>query len=178
MATPPVFSAGAVLTAAQMNAVGMWKISSQTFSAASAVTFDNVFTSDYRHYRIVVDAIHSSTWTTVWYRLRSGGADNTASNYWYRTAYFNAAWAFDNASATDKALFMLTTTAYNGVAQDIFLPQIAQRTSFSGTQYDHNDPTTRIIGSGYSTTTQFDGIKLYPNAGTITGTATIYGYND
>ena len=178
MATPPTFSAGAVLTAAQMNAVGMWRVSTQSFSSASSVTFDDVFTTDFRHYRIVVDAIHSSTWTYVWYRMRASGADNTASNYWYRTAYFNAAWVFDNASATDKALLMLVTTASNGIALDIFSPQLAQRTSFSGTQYDHNDPTTRIIGSGYSTTAQFDGIKIYPNTGTITGTATIYGYND
>jgi len=178
MATPPVFSAGAVLTAAQMNAVGMWRVSTKTFSAAADVTFDDVFTSDFRNYRIVFDAVHSSTYVNVFYRLRSGGSDNTSSSYWYRSFYVDTALAVNNASGDNKGFFCTITTTYNATAQDIFLPQVAQRTAISGMFYDQHNPYTWVVGGGFVSTTQFDGIKLYPNTGTMTGQATIYGYND
>jgi hypothetical protein len=47
MATPPDFSSGAVLTAAQMNSVGLWKVASGSLSTATT-NFQGCFTSDYR----------------------------------------------------------------------------------------------------------------------------------
>jgi hypothetical protein len=179
MATPPVFSAGAVLTAAQMNAVGMWRVSTKTFSAAADVTFDGVFTSDFRHYRIVFDAKHSATYVSLNYRLRASNADNTTANYWWRATYSSNTTTFYTAGDAQTAGFWANIpTVTNGMSFDVFCPQVTERTSFAGTYYDHNNPFVWNIGSGFVATTQFDGIKIYLPSGTMTGQATVYGYND
>ena len=65
MATPPDFSVGQVLTAAQMNAVGMWLVKSQAIgTGVSSVTVTDAFSADYDNYKIIV----------------SGGTGNALSN--------------------------------------------------------------------------------------------------
>ena len=55
MATPPTFSSGAVLTAAQMNSVGMWLVKTQTVgTAVSSVTVTGAFSADYDNYLILM----------------------------------------------------------------------------------------------------------------------------
>lgn len=55
MATPPVFTSGSVLTAAQMNSVGLWLVKTQTIGAAvSSVTVSSVFNADYDTYQILI----------------------------------------------------------------------------------------------------------------------------
>jgi hypothetical protein len=54
MATPPDFTTGAVLTAAQMNAVGLWLVKTQTVgSAVPDVTVTDAFSADYDNYKIL-----------------------------------------------------------------------------------------------------------------------------
>ena len=58
MATPPTFSSGSVLTAAQMNAVGLWLVKTQTVgTAVSSVSVTDVFSSNYDNN---LDRHHSS----------------------------------------------------------------------------------------------------------------------
>jgi hypothetical protein len=72
MATPPDFTAGQVLTAAQMNAIGLWRITTctATFTGGTAGTVSNgvinigsgntsiavanAFSADFPHYRIIL----------------------------------------------------------------------------------------------------------------------------
>ena len=61
MATPPVFSAGAVLTAAQMNAVGLWEIKTQTIgTGVASFEVTGAFSSDYDNYKIVINSMDAS----------------------------------------------------------------------------------------------------------------------
>ena len=69
MATPPDFTAGQVLTAAQMNAVGLWKVTPTSVtgtgasidsngdvvvsSGGSNVTLNGVFSADFKNYKIL-----------------------------------------------------------------------------------------------------------------------------
>ena len=55
MATPPDFTSGAVLTAAQMNSVGLWLVKTQTIgNAVSSVTVTGAFSADYDNYIVTV----------------------------------------------------------------------------------------------------------------------------
>lgn len=155
---------------------GLVYITEQSFSGVASVSLNNIFTSTYRNYRVVVEALHNSGYVSLWYRLRSGGTDNTSANYWYRSTYSDGVTYFFSGSADTKGFFMNVTTSYNVCTQDIYLPQIAQRTAFAGTYYDQNTPFVWNVGSGFATTTQFDGITLYPNTGTMTGRVAVYGY--
>jgi hypothetical protein len=53
MATPPDFTAGAVLTANQMDSVGLWLVESQAVgSGVSSITVTDAFSADYDNYLI------------------------------------------------------------------------------------------------------------------------------
>lgn len=55
MPTPPDFTAGSVLTAAQMNQAGLWLVKTQTIgTGVSSVTVTNAFSADFDHYLITV----------------------------------------------------------------------------------------------------------------------------
>ena len=80
MTTPPVFSSGQVLTATQMNSVGIWKVGSQTVgNAVTYVTVSSVFTSDYDNYKIVYLGGTSSA-SAVLFRMQLEGI--TGANYY------------------------------------------------------------------------------------------------
>jgi hypothetical protein len=54
----PSFSAGEVLTAADMNAVGLWLIKTQTIgTSVSSVTVSDAFSSTYDNYKIVISGV-------------------------------------------------------------------------------------------------------------------------
>jgi len=62
MATPPDFTAGQVLTAAQMNAVGQWLVKAQTIgTAVSSVTVTGAFSADFDNYLITISGGVAST---------------------------------------------------------------------------------------------------------------------
>ena len=65
MATPPVFSAGSVLTAGQMNKVGLWLLNTTTFTTQNSVNVDSVFSSDFDHYRVLISAYGSNV-ASIW----------------------------------------------------------------------------------------------------------------
>jgi hypothetical protein len=84
MATPPDFSSGAVLTAAQMNAVGLWLVKTQTIgNAVSSVTVTGAFSTDYENYLITVSGGANSINGSA-LNLKLG---STTTGYYYSLSY-------------------------------------------------------------------------------------------
>lgn len=181
MATPPDFTAGQVLTAAQMDLIGMWRISGGT-----AMSYDNVFTSDYRNYKINFSLTNSTT-QAIYFRWRAGAADNSTANYIDIIQGVQVNGTANNILASSQTQF---TLGYAGNAEtlrlrgsiDIIEPQTVQYPSLVGTMACPDSTANRNmmlnIGSIFNAATQFDGFKILPNSGTITGTVQIYGYRD
>jgi hypothetical protein len=70
MATPPVFTAGAILTAAQMNQSGLWLVQSQTLATGqTSITVANAFTADFSRYLIQIEDITRSVAGNVFFQL-------------------------------------------------------------------------------------------------------------
>ena len=157
---------------------GLTKIASQTFSAVSSVSFNNVFSSSYKDYFIVFTGVASAA-QDIQYRMRTAGSDLTTNIYTagrlYITNLGGPTRAYSSAQNTSRIgefqiyrsmmclnicdPFVTTTTTHN-----------AQVTSFGNNDY---------LGSawGYvSTAASYDGISFIPAGGTITGTITVYGY--
>lgn len=76
MATPPTFSVGSILTAAQMNAVGLWLVKSQTIGAGvSSVTVSDAFSADYDNYEVVYQTGDASATAALFVKFNnSAGA--------------------------------------------------------------------------------------------------------
>ena len=182
MATPPVFTAGQVLTAAQMNAVGQWVTKAQTtFSAVSSIAANNIFTADYETYLFVARYTTSSTGSGN-VQLSVGGVA-AATNYNRQTlnasdttisgARTNGATNLPGfIQATNGAFEALTIAYING-------PQLAAPTGFylfrSGSAGNFTEINTGIVSAIHTTATAYDGFVITMSSGTTTGTYTVYG---
>jgi hypothetical protein len=180
------FVAGDVLTAAQLNdsfaAVGGLRVvKAQTaFSAVSSLTADNVFSTSYTNYRMVIRYQTSST-GEIAMQLRASAVDTTSGyNYQVMQADSTTLSGARAASASSAligkdpgAFWSLTTLELSG-------PNLAEPTVYQAVNTRNNGAYTSPWVVQYfgnqSASTQFDGIKLLAVSGTITGSYTIYGY--
>lgn len=186
MATPPVFVAGAVLTAAQMNKIGMWQVAGPTtFTAVSSVSLPNsTFTADWPHYRILCNISSATSGATLTMRMRASGSDSTASSYWsvalgqeYLTAVtVTGTQLIQNTSQIAK----LTSNASNNFSLDLMYPQTTDNTYWNGIAFGGGGTDTRpaifYVGGGFAANTQFDAVSFITSTGTITGKYMVYGY--
>jgi len=180
MATPPTFSVGSVLTANQMNQVGLWKVTSTTFTAQSSVSVNNCFTSDYTNYRIIMTLNGSSAGSFAHFRLRAGGTDLTSGSYYrYGTSNsFGGGIANYNAGGQTSHLVVgqWGSSLVSTCLMDICDPQTSNRTSWYNNVNDTGAGASYILNGLVDVSTSYDGFTVYPNSGTMTGTITVYGY--
>ena len=176
MATPPVFSSGAVLTAAQMNSVGMWLISKTTIgSAVATVTTGTVFSSEFDNYRVIIRGIKTSVTANL---VINFGA--TTTGYYgsmYYDAYTGAAFGAirRNNGANLYCGISETTLSEQVTSMDIANPFLASSTSINGGYYGQT--YSGWFGGTQASTTSFTTLTIKPDGGTMTGgTITVYGY--
>ena len=175
MAIPPDFSAGAVLTAAQMNAIGLWEIKTQTIgTTVTEVEVTSAFSTDYDSYLIVINGGAASTANLLRFQL---GATTTGyytgySGVTYATAA--ATIAADNNGANFSAVGIGTTSTL-GLQIWVTNPFLTEHTYVGGF---HADATVSRNYAGYlNNTTSYTSFKIITSTGTMTGgTIRVYGY--
>jgi hypothetical protein len=188
MATPPTFTAGQVLTAAQMNKGGQWLVASAAFTTAGTVNVDNVFTSDYRNYRIDIEitATTGAGAQVISTQLRTGGTAATAANYYYQRSGYSWSAGTIQADVGNAATYWFIARSngsgsINGASSSsitIMSPQLAAPTWFTGTIADGSYAGS--VGGYHSLSTAYDGFNIATTTGgtTITGVYRVYGLRD
>ena len=172
----PVFVSGDILTATDMNAVGLWLVKTQTIgTAVSSVTVTGAFSTDYDAYQIVVTGGTFNT-TLVWGVFQFSSA--------HTTGYYGAAQFIDTAGAATaqgtsnlgRLLVTRSSTTTAGVSSwvvNVANPMTAVRKSIWG-QCSGGNMVTH--GGYYDSTSTFSQFVLSPSAGTLTGgTIRVYG---
>ena len=179
------FTAGQVLTAAQMSTLqnnsGLQLITAETaFTTASTITLDNIFTSTFTNYKIIINCA-ASTSSNAQMRVRAGGSSISTSTY--NAVYLLVTTATTTARQANQTEFRFGTfeTTRNYYEVTIGAPQLAQATTFmsEGLLAEGANYTTmrQEYWRGVNTNaTAYDGIEIFPNTGTFTGTYAIYGY--
>lgn len=170
-----------------MNAVGLWRVGGTSFSATSAVQVDNVFTSNYRNYRVVIDTFGVSNGNTCRLTyINSSGTEVTSG-------YFSAMYWLDYASATTTInavggttfitlLYLPANNQPGGAGTfDITTPQVStEGTHLTGNHAGVNAGTAFAGGFTIGTvqaTTSMRGFWLRSALGTnMTGSVSVYGY--
>ena len=182
--TFPVFASGDVLNASDMNAVGLWKLSTTTFTTVSSVSVNNVFTANYANYRILF-RITAQTGTgdgTITMRLRASGTDSSAN---YNTQRYGGASAsvFAGADTSGTDDFFLgfaevSATTYFVNAIDLFGPQLAAPTIITLQEFERSGGATaaQTIAGRHTASTSYDGFTLFTSATNMTGTVWVLGY--
>jgi hypothetical protein len=155
------------------------RITKVSFTGSSAVNIDNCFSSTYDFYVIQMKAsIASGANTYLYYRMRSGGTNNTASTYSHVNTYatYNTTAPGNDGlgSQSQGTCGYFRTTDQSYAVVEMRNPFNAEYTTFFNASPD--------VGAGglfqgiHATKTSFDGISLYPSGSTITGELNIYGY--
>ena len=182
MATPPVFSSGAVLTAAQMNSVGLWFVGSTTVTGVTTGVLDGCFSSDFRDYLLVVDVTGGTANTELAMQFRVGGVA-AATNYNYGQFGANPAGVSSNsapgASVASASLTFIPATQQNSCNYFIGQPNLAVFTSFSGDWY-YDDGGAQIMRrtiGRHKTATAYTGIQVFTGSA-WTGKISVFGYRN
>lgn len=191
MATPPDFTAGQVLTAAQMNAVGMWLLETKTLTAsAGPIQFDNKFTTDYDTYFLTGHWLQNTSTGVYRFQLQDvSNAAVTGLNYdctvggpFYNSGVSSFA-NFNTQLAADHIFVGGSVAAdYFSFAMWIQRPRDAVKTTgfnqFSADNY--NATLTNVFVQGgfvHTLATAYYGCRINISAGTVTGKVSLYGYN-
>lgn len=177
----PVFTTGEVLTAANMNKVGMWLVNTLTITNSTSGFTDAAFTSDFKNYRIV-GTFNSTTALNLVLTLRNASGDVTLTNYKYSDAQlgYGAAPTWSLSGSTAAANFpTVARTNDNGAESsfvlDVMGPATATRTNVISTTTDQI--LFRIMNGIYNADTAMVGFKLSASTA-FTGTFRVYGYRN
>ena len=185
MATPPDFTTGQVLTAAQMNAVGLWLVKTQTIdSAVSSVTVTNAFSADYDAYKIVVSGGVFSTTMNLTFQLGPSSVTNYNTLYYYRNIGLTWAGAASNIQGANAS-----TIEYAGVGtvDDISLnvevinPFLSKFTHFNSVRiFSSAVGDAQNMAAVHRVASSFTDFKIAGlSGGTFTGgTIYVYGYRN
>lgn len=178
MTTPPTFVTGQVLTAAQMNQVGLWKVASYSFTSNATPYIDNCFTSDFEQYKVVVSVTSSANSQALFY-FRTSGSDVTTNAYYWGGYYINmlggAALTAENSGASvTQGRFGAFSTGGNNFAEiNVSRPKNSSQVTVWTSIHQSAEPYSRQITGYFNGTNSFDGIKIF--GGTLTGNITVYG---
>ena len=173
------WSSGEVLTAADLNAgFGLVYVTQATFTSSSSVAIDNIFTSTFAHYRIVINVTAGAGGgAQIQANMRASGTPTIGSDYY--GYYRGITWAGGNDVAANNGggnwFIMRTNGAEWAGAIDIQNPQVADKTFIQSLGSDTSQ--TWNAGGYHNSSTQFDGIS-FTNSGAaaMTGTVEVYGY--
>ena len=162
-------------------------IGANTVTSGSVLFLDNVFTSTYTNYRIVLSGVTTVAAFGLQMQLRAGGASlGTSGYYCNRVQYDYSTNAASYGNASNAAVWNIPAIAAGSATLaascvlDIMSPQSsAYATTFSGTG---SDPRTTgggaLTASGvYSPTTSVDGFVISSGGTSYTNaTVRVYGY--
>lgn len=188
MATPPTFVTGQVLTAAQMNTVGMHLISTQSVTTQNQMVFDNVFTTDYLNYLVIFSVSSCTSTDVIGWQERSGGSNATSSYSYAGTGiYLSAGSGYQNILAGQNisngavGSFDGASGSSGHAVFEIHSPATSAYTSVTGRSSMATGNTGMYfvnMGSVHYVSTVYDGFRLFVNSGNFTATGRLYGYRN
>ena len=172
-----------VNTALGTKKAGMVLLNTTSFSAVASQSVNDVFSTTYDNYKILVHITTSGSSSTFQYRMRVAGADNTASTYNDVNFRANGAGATTTQNLNQNVGTLAithSTTITKGISVDMFSPFLTAVTTFNATTGNMDNVNNQIgvytAGGGHNTASSFTGITIFPSAGTFTGTISVYGY--
>ena len=158
--------------------VGLVHINTTSFSAQSAVNVNDVFTSAFDAYLVVVEATASSGSQNLSARLRASGTDATGSNYVRQG--FRASGGANTAAFgdTNTSFICGETSATYRNRWELTFNQPATAIATTLQARGSNPFYVNIAALIHDVATAYDGFSIFPGGGTLTGTVRTYGYRN
>ena len=185
------FTAGQVLTAAQMTTLqannGLQLISRVAVSGSSSQAFDNVFTTTYENYLVLVEQCYGSVANArLRFQYRYAGPTTQAASYFGSFVYANpassavAAMTVDNGAAS-AGLCIWNTSTSAGAARLNISGVAVSATQKPVALAQVSDSYSAWVASGgfiQDVARNYTGFILTPSSGTFTANVSVYGYGE
>ena len=152
------------------------KITSNTFSGASSVTVNNVFSATYNYYKLILTVTGSAGgYTQIRYRV--SGTDASGTDYRFQRLYGQGGTVgtFNSTSQTSVAISSSGTGGETLAEVLIGNPFLATPTrTIASNSYDDQSFIDFFMGR-HNLSTSYTGFTMLPQSGTITGDYILYG---
>jgi hypothetical protein len=144
---------------------------------SGGASFDNVFTSEYDHYKIVMSDMRVASTTFFFLRFRAGGTDSATSYYFAGVFRLFSGGGGDEGgnNVSNFALGTCSPTIPTAGVVEIQNPRLAQTTTFQ--RINSNFDAGVYAAGNHQQSVAYDGFSVIPNATTfVGGRVTCYGY--
>lgn len=154
-----------------------------TYTNQSTFSVNGCFSSNYENYRVIITTSAVSANNNLLFRFRASGTDSSTSYYWGANFVLaTGSMSFSNGNNATSLNVAFGGTTFEEVGQivmDINGVNVARQTvaTFTDVRHDSAATVSRTGGLLHSVATAYDGFTYSCSTGTITGKATIYGYN-
>jgi hypothetical protein len=154
-----------------------------SFSSASAISLNDVFSATYDRYKIIVNQTGASvTGGNMQMRLRVSGSDNSATNY--RSQLLEASSTSIGGVRTTGATNWVIGRNQSGhrswVETDVINPFDSNLRPTFWSNYNDvitGNITFSTVSGALDVTTSYTGFTVLAESGNMTGTISVYGYN-
>jgi hypothetical protein len=169
-------------TVGGLSGAGLVHIETQSPSAVSGVSFNDVFSSTYESYKIVYSII--PTISTLQFRLRNAGSDVSTNDYYWHAAVtlsnntgYGTAQNGNGVSSFSFSASNVGNTRHHGFI-DILNPADAIKKGLVGMGVKGRiaDSAGGQFLCGIDLATAHDGFTFFVGSGTLTGSISVYGY--
>jgi hypothetical protein len=156
-------------------------VNKTTFSGVTSQSINNVFTSTYTNYKIIVKIVGLGNDLNL--RMRASGTDNTSSEYWNNLIYGQGAVVTSAGSASANTSFLKITQGNTGngyCSIDLYSPQATALTGISGLgtgRYSGQEFVGSSKTGEMTVTTSYDGFTIFCSSN-MTGEVLVYGYTN
>ena len=152
-----------------------------TSVATTTTSFDTVFSSTYKAYKIVVEEITNSSGTiNLLFQWRVGSTTQNAASYYANAAGINAAGTtvvLNDAGQTSAKLLEMASGGYVNLGEILATKcdGTSQGPMFNTNFYSQSRQLAYTGGASYNTAILADGFILSASSGNITGKVAVYG---
>jgi hypothetical protein len=147
-----------------------------SFTSASIISLDGIFSSTYEFYQINFRAVNSSSTQTLNFRLRASSSDLSGSNYYYGRVLGNTSTTVSSAGGGPATAAVTTGISTGDCFETIRFAYTQTEPRWEGNGYNSETSAITTFAGGYRASQAVSGISFYASSGNITGTLSVYGY--
>lgn len=156
-------------------------VKTESFTTQDPYDLTNIFSSNYRYYKILMEVTGSSVSALSAQFLSGTNTPYTLANYYRYGFYVSGAGTytgFSQATQTNMFITNSTTAHASPVEMTIFSPNTTDRKYVMLQSFDPNSGLQIVLHHQCDTNTQFTGLRFDAATGSISGRVRVHGYRD
>jgi hypothetical protein len=175
-------SAWVIPNSPAQNPQGLELVAATTFTTSSNPFINGCFSSTYDNYRILI-SLSTSASTNLRIRWRYGtSTTDTTAKYDRFGATLSGATVTTMVSTSETSFYPVSTTSgateLAPVTIDFYSPNVAIQSVAQSNGWNTSSGATHLVNCRMNNTTQYTGLELFVDSGTLTGSIRVYGYRN